>query len=447
MGIFPEPDQDKTDEQKKKYAPTDQPDYDSSTVNRRYTNLSQLITHIEGYSWVVAFYHQILGEDDQPKPPSTDTDPTLQQYYKIHDFEIRVSDPLRYQKVKDFDQDQLSGTGSIYPGTIHPQVGDAFIADIGDGRSGIFVIDNVEPRSIMMERAFEIDYHLQASVSDKRLEDLESKVQKHLYFRKDFLSYGANPLLEKEQTIQHQRLSSLYEELVDFYAKDFIDPQTRFLLIPDQGYRSFDFFLANFIQKTIELSQRQFYRDANWPDIYQIRDLRAYTIFDLLLEPDPRVELITTDHLDKKMKLTSIGSFRGSPFLAGIYFSMLNYIVDADNSSRKAHRTLVASEKKQDYHDFKIESIDDGADRKMLYPVTIDDYYIFSSAFYSQDRTKMSLIEYMTTLMLSNENFPTDLLIECCQDSYHWSNVERFYYTPILLRLIDFKRTRSSSYG
>lgn len=445
MAIFNDPDKEE-EEKDDAYKPVDKPDYDSATVNHRYTKLSSLITHLEGYSWSVSYYQQILGEDDQPKPPSFDTDETLQQYQKVNNFELKVNQTLDYRKHSDYDEDVLTGEASVYPGTVLPQHGDAFIADIGDGRMGIFVVDTVEPMSIMLERAYRIDYHLQVQLTKDRLEDLESKVIKTYYFRKDFLQGGRNPLLREEEIVEQDTLYALREDLLYSYGSSFIDPEYRHLLIPEQETSTYDYFLSRFLCTIVETSQMRYFRSANWPDAPLLRDQRIRTVLDALLSPSYAKHLFNADELERKVGFKSLDGLHVLTPMGSLYHTRIKRLSWPALENQSVELGYDRADQDKDYFENTIPDSDEEVDtdqRAEIYPVDIDDNYIFSEAFYARERTRMSMLEYMVDLYLNYEPLPVHRLIELCESSFNWAKLERFYYTPILVLLIDYVRYRS----
>lgn len=447
MGILQDPD---AGQQQPAPQPRKVPDQESITVNRRYTPLTQLMTNIEGYAWIVTYYHQLLGDNDDPTMPSMGLDPTLQQYHQIQDFEIRVQQPLEFRSIPESNSDAFSGTGVIYPGTVLPQWGDAFIADIGDGRTGIFVLHSIEQRSIFMERAFEVEYHLLAQSTQPRLDDFASKSVKTSYFVKDFLNHGRNPLLEEQQAVTLRRLQREREDLFKDYVYQFISAEYRHLIVPGQSKVTYDHFVASYIAQLLDVSQNRLLRDTNWPDIQQIRQLRVYSLFDLLLENHPRLDMLKEARVEDQMVLTNTWSIRHSPYFSGLYYSRIEEIIwpDSESADLASSHSLEAVDTDLAYHaigvgdhvptNYDAQNPSQEVVKPDIYAVTVDNNYIFSSAFYDVDRLRQSRMEYYTTLMLEREMLPPLLLLELVQQSYQWGRLERFYYTPVLLRLIDY---------
>jgi len=307
--------------------PTQEPVHKTSTVNHRYTPISSLLTHVEGHSWIVNYYHQILGDGDEPRTPETDLDPVNQQYHQIQDFEIKVTDPLSFRYEQARRTDTYEGRGVIYPGTIIPHKSDVFIADIGDGRTGIFVIDEIEPMSIFMERCYEVSFQLLDQLSDKLYEDIKSKVVKRSHFIKDFLKAGRNPLLEQEEVVRARYLTDQTNALLDLYLKTFVNHESRYLLMPDQEYLTFDVFVSSLISRIRDVTQHNLMKRANWPRIEQIDRDQTTTVFDLLTSEHPSPQKLFSSIIEKKMIITDTWAIKKSPFFSNLYYSRIQRIV------------------------------------------------------------------------------------------------------------------------
>ena len=71
----------------------------------------------------------------------------------------------------------------------------------------------------------------------------------------------------------------------------------------------------------------------------------------------------------------------------------------------------------------------------LIRPVTIDDYYVLSEAFYNNNPLQ-SVLEVQLTNMFSDEAISISELYRLCDDYLNWGLLEQFYYTPLLLTMI-----------
>lgn len=102
-------------------------------------------------------------------------------------------------------------------------------------------------------------------------------------------------------------------------------------------------------------------------------------------------------------------------------------------------RNALLSETLSDAATIDVASDDTPAeDQPLTFPVLVDDYYVFSEAFYTNDTPNQSWLEHMVTQMLNRQAVPAEVLMAVCDKAYGWGTLERFYYTPVLLILIDY---------
>lgn len=474
--------------------PTDQPLHETTTVNHRYTAISSLLTHIEGYSWIVVFYHQLLDEDDEPRELDTSIDPVDQQYQRIQDFELKVTDPLSFRYEKARRTDTYEGEGVIYPGTVEPHVYDHFIGDIGDGRTGIFTITDIEPMSIYTQRCYRIRYNLLDQSSDELLEDISDKVVSRYHFVKNFMRYGRNPLIEEQDFIRARYLKDHTEKLFEYYLTRFVDKARRFLLRPGTGQLTFDPFIAHALQRMRNVTDYKRMRQANWPRIEEIDEDATLTVWDLLLSNHPRPQWLRTGGLEQKMILVDTQVIRRAPFLPNLYYSHIQRIVWPSSKSIStwtgdyydsypypywnAYQTYQAgdivryvdSDGQMGYYALQAEYVEIGHtnpedddnwtylgesasdvqtnalsaakpqsdEREDYHPIDDDDYYVFSEHFYKEESEEQSLIEYLASQKLQRKSIETLSILELIEAAYDWPELEQFYYIPVLVTLSDY---------
>ena len=122
--------------------PKVEPDKNQSVfIDTRYQPLSSLLKYTQGAIWTVNYYSQYHDRDNATYAQDPGQSPIYQQFRKIERLELRVESPLNQQQ--DQESKGFSVKGSAYlPLSIIPNAGDMFTADVGDGREGVFQIDN-----------------------------------------------------------------------------------------------------------------------------------------------------------------------------------------------------------------------------------------------------------------------------------------------------------------
>lgn len=412
--------------------------YQSATVDTSKQPLHSLLTNIEGYSWTVDYYSQVLSHDDGPQPQSLTLDPSLQQYHRVKDFEIRVNNPLTYEYTKDRQSNYLDGGGYIYPGLLVPSRGDMFVADVGNGRNGIFTLLDVTPMSYMLEKCYEVSYRLTDLCTDEKMEDLTEKTVKISYFVKDFLLHGQNPVLSGNTVSLKKQLDGHGYSLLDQFLSDFAVNEQRHLLMPGQARPTYDHYLNQLLMSFLNTSQNEKMRVLNYPSLKEIQAMQVSTLWDLLISQQPVNTKAMSSRLESRMTITNTWTIKNTPSFGSLYYSSVQQLVWPFKASESivTHDLITGDEL---YLDAPIVDPDvSETQQRYIYPVNVDTFYVLSQAFYEGTRENQSQLEHLTTQMLSREKISEQRLVEMCDQAYGWEPIERFYYIPILLILIQY---------
>lgn len=424
------------------------PEYKGVVVDTRYVPSNALLTNVEGSAWTVDYFSQVLDTDSALSGQDVTLSAIYQQYRLIKGFEFKVTSPLATSQDDVAKTMTLTGTATIFPFLI-PNVGDMFFADIGDGREGIFRVTSSERRAIFKDTCHVIEYQLIDYSTELRRGDLLSKVVQTLYFVKDFLLHGQNPLLEEAEAQNVKKLTEWYFELANTYFKAFVSNEFKTLLLPGQPHPTYDAFLtkaATSILTTWDVPQLRFVRRLN---VDGDDGMKTSTLWDALLQKDPHVLRVAM----QRIGLVFAQSFEDNPMMEGIYWSGVTYVVYpkdpelfVDYDYRPAVKYTLDTVSIQPLAT-RLRSLNDllttntlnglpydGA--PMIHPVLVDDHYVFSQAFYDQVSPGQSRLELCVRDYLDGKALSTPLLLALCETAHAWGGLERFYYIPILLILI-----------
>jgi hypothetical protein len=416
--------------------------YPSARVDSTRRPLSSLMPFVEGYSWSVTYYSQVLGAADPVMPLQLGADPTLQQYLKIKNFELKVTDELSFEFAKERQAEVFEGSAIIYAGNITPARHDLFIADIGRDRFMIFTIMDVTPRSALAERAFEIRYRSYEFLNDSIERELEVRVVDSAEFHKEFLIHGQNPVLRQDTVNGIRGLQSYAAQLLATFVDDFVDQESRFILIPDQEQSTYDPYLTEFLRKILNTSEHPILRKLNYPNFRNVIELNVNTVWDsLLFKPSRRIH--------KKMSIVSSWVLRNTPAFGGIYYSTVlrvAYPIHVEGRTLTYYPLRSGKPLEGDLESnlpdgtsIDLEShIGEGREIPDIHPVGTDDYYVFSKAFYENDQEQQSKLERLTLKMLERKTIDPVEFITLASKTENWDSLERFYYTPILIAIAQY---------
>jgi hypothetical protein len=400
---------------------------DSIAIDNQHIPVSSIIPYVAGYQWNVDYYSQILNKNTDIRDHDYSQSAIYQQYNKIRDFMFKVTSPLESTQDQTTNEVLVTGSATMFPHVI-PNTGDLFLADVGQGKYGIFRITNVERKSIHLESVYEINYSLlfyKVEVLD-RFKDLESKVINTYYYHKDFVNSGQNPLLVEEDYQVIADISVTYDYLLDQYLSRFYSNQFSTILVPGQESITYDKYLIEYFLSIVDLTEH--------PDIKRIKrmniDKEVYldqnTIFTALKNRDLAI-------LKKSIKRTTLVStltFNKVPVLDGIRYSGIKQLVYPDTSSDTVIRSFTPPRAS-----IGNLTIDSSSNYPAIYPVNLDGFYVLSSHFYLQTETQSNL-ETMIRDYLLGKSIDHFKLMDLVKLTEEFTEIEYYYYIPLIMTLI-----------
>ena len=396
-------------------------EYQGIAVDAGKHDIESLLVHIEGSPWTVTYFSQMLDGDSQANALQLDLAPAYQQYTRINQFELKVNDPLDQEMNEDTGSMTVTGGATIYPFVI-PNQGDMFIADIGNGKDGLFTIKSVQRMTIMRETCHEVTYEMVNEITDVYREDLASKTIKTVHFKKDFLVKGQNPMLITDEANLVERIEEHQKKLVSRYLNMFFNREYRTLLVPEKNKTTYDHFLVRSFKKVFDYNDHPLLREVDTMNCDGDDAMHNYTIWDCLLNMDNMLFPM----VQRKMKSVYTDYFVHLSVFRGIAFSGIEKMVYPDEPPTQDTVPL----------------LDDGdADTPLIHPLDVDEYYVFSEAFY-EDLTNPSTLEIETLKAINGEALNHTKLDELATQSIEWGKLEQFYYLPVLLILLKVSLRR-----
>ena len=417
-------------------------------VDTKYVPLSSLLTYVEGASWTVTYYSQLLDKDNDIRSQDVELSGIYQQYHEINGMELKVTNVLSSSQDSATNRMTVNGSANVYPFII-PNVGDMFAADVGDGKEGIFKVTSSEKKSLLKESIYFIEYTLlYYSYQDPiRRKDLLDKTINSYFYVKDFLLHGQNPLLIGDDYHAYEELSTLHGELARNYFNWFYSNEYKTLVIPGQQYIIYDHYLTEAVIAMLDTREV--------PQLMHIRKLNVDDD-DYLKQPQLWKAIVNRDlsQLDlsnKRMGLVNSKSFTANPMLNGVRFSGVNFVVYPSRPER-----LFNSGMQKQSKTLALENISKVTSRSVsltklmpdkelnilsdftvnIKPVLIDDKYVFSDSFYTAEGKDKSLIEILTLDYLNHRAINPAVLLKMVKSYKNWGLLEQFYYIPIVLSLI-----------
>lgn len=421
-------------------------EYKSIVVDGNKQPLTSLIAFVAGSPWTVTYFSQVVSQHTDLREHDPGQLSIYQQYNKIIDLELRVNTPLSSSQDTNTNLMTVSGTATIYPFLV-PNVGDVFIASVGDGGKALFSITNTERKSLNTGSAFVIDYHLLGYVDAmlERYADLESKVNKTLYFDKDRIIDGLSPVLSSEDRRYTDDLKEAYVNLVRFYFRTFYNKDAGTLVIPGQSAHVYDPYLVSYILKIVDTNEaleiRKITDIASAGDIY----LEQPQFWQSLLERDISV----LSRCNEKMGLLASVLLVSNPLIRGYRYSKMSYLVYPTNPDTSFNLPDIQYTDIRPMTDLSetagqnaglagyLTNLYTDVNKTIPYirRVLEDDYYVFGQAFYksSADQT---ILEALTSDYLKNNAMDRKRLTAITSNYHTWGRLEQYYYLPVLMTLL-----------
>lgn len=411
--------------------------YKSAVVESKYIPLGSLITHISGALWGggVTWYSQVLGKSEEPTPFDTNLPPIYQQYRKIRTVQLRVTTPLDYRQDESSNDPELNGV-SITLGGFIPNEGDMFLADVGSGREGIFVLNKVpEKKNILAEEVYEVSYVFVAfsDTNIKYINQLDSKVVVTEVYTPPTNNRPSYTLINEEVVILKQDLIDLRKEIIYHFNDSFYDPGRNTFLSPE-GY--YDGNLVNFIKSIVSVRELPILGSLDTYLLGNYFPARKDLIYKVFLTGQGSY----LRNIVQKAVLVDLGGLYTNVPMNIATYNDIHYAVVPDAPQHDPGNTVVLQ------YTSPIWAVDESLYassnptliRPLIKPIEVDDFYILSRQFYTDQTDGMSEIENLLTLFINNK--PAD--ISKVKDIYTFylgmSATNRFFYAPIMIMLFNY---------
>lgn len=431
-----------------------EPSYRGVTVDSRFTPLSSILQHVEGSRWTTNYYSQVLGRDSELSAQQLDRSPAYQQYQLIEGLEILVSSPLTSTQNEESKSMEVTGSATMYPGVI-PNKGDTFLADIGDGRQGIFIVTTAEKKSHLKEAYYTIEYTLKSYAENDSvyLTDLANKTIKTYKFVREFTTFGQSPKVLSEDYNKLLDFNKLYKSLLAVYMAEFFSFEEQTLLVPDQLQVTYDPFLTQSLVDWVATEEHPYIGKIKLPNVKGDRVMIQPTIWDCIRQMDDDLLPVIT----QRVGLADKTQWRNWPAYSGVYFTKIDKVVypriertdvDADHDNQcldPAANDLNAGQNRFSGMSrlFSTTTLDGfelptpGTDALPdILPVTHDDYYVFTEGFYRRQPVPATNLERLVLAAIKGEAINREDLLRIAKKAMTWPNLERFYYVPVVLAVL-----------
>lgn len=424
------------------------PVYKTSLVERDMPPVQALITHIEGMSWTVDIYSQVLRAGENPTPYQPNQMPPYQQYVNIKGFELKLQGPLEPNADTANGTMEMTGTARVYP-VWHPHVGDVILADVGDGQTGLFTVTSARQLSLWNHTTYEIDFELAIILTEQILAELDRRTVKTTFFQEDFLTYGQNPLLVSSEVQLKKDIDKAYARIQREWFHSFFSNEYSTLVLPGQMAAIYDPYLVRAAMQVFPVTENQYMRRVKELNVRGVHPMDDYCILDALVNVD-ETYILPGHH---PAGIISRRQFPNIPTLNGIYFSGITHVVypkniqphvDIDygvNPPAATDSALPSADAQLDLQSLIPDNVAGGGNsgdggHPLFHGVLHDDGYIFTQAFYTEATTGQSALELLVRQAIRAESIDTVKLFQVIAERSLFGRLEHFYFDFVLLLLL-----------
>lgn len=422
------------------------PSNHSLATDNRWVPRMNLVSHAEGFSWVIDYYSQVLNSNSQLSGQQVTVSAPYQQYTKINQLEVKVSNPLTTSQDAESMEMVVTGT-AILPPFMIPNQGDMFIADIGEGSTAIFLVESTRKLSIYAESAYEITYSLNSQDSLKYI-DLDQKVIKQTYYHDKFVALGKNPIILADKHSILVELEQAYQTLMKQYFKKFFSKEYKTLILPAQDTIIYDHFLIDYILSSFTTWDTQEIRDITKLNVNDDDIMSSYSIWTAIKNKDisylnsgfktagvAPVTIFSNMATSYAIRYSGIKKviYPLDPVLSvdntmqtNIYVAQVGAIVEAPASAGQLNLMARAS---------NLRTLPASNILNSIPLVTEDSYYVFTQKFYD-NTPSMTVLEGITYNYINGVTVDNAQLLDTAKLFTKWGLLEQFYYVPIILTLI-----------
>lgn len=410
------------------------PEYRHSIVDSDKIPLDSLLTNIEGMSWTVDYYSQVLGQDEEVNDYNPSESGPYQQYQKIVQYEVKLQGDLSSSFDNTQNRAMVTGTAIMYPKLI-PNKGDIIVGDIGDGRAGRFTITNVTQKSIFNNTCYEVDFELASILTRSETELLDDHVVKTGYFDRDFLKFGQNPVLVSEEYELRTRLHKTIDEVLGAWLAEFYSYEIQSIRVPQQGRYVFDPFLTVAMIKVFGTRDHPLFSKISLYNCDELT-LASYTdLWSALLKGEAYVLKMAFS----KYQLIHTRHFNNNIHLRGIRFSNIDYVVMPyiDAMSNADPLDVLNLTTGTLFDPWLANVPDEDADTTTgalgVTDMVGNNQYVLSKAAYDIETSTMPDIEQQVCNYFQNEKLSPKRIFEYTDKRDTLDPLERFYLMPVCL--------------
>lgn len=413
------------------------PAYRSAVVETRFTPLGSLLTTVEGYPWPINYFSRVLGADEIGDSLDPQMPPIWQQYLRINNLILKVSQPLEYVQQEESNDPLWQGEAQVHRSVV-PNAGDVFLADGGDGHEAIFQVTSAERKSIFKEAVFVIRYvfkgYSDGDQGSTWLTSLLTKVVDERYYDDEYSNRLNGPLLSGAEVNLRKELAESRTWLINQFCSKFYSARLNTFLYPDNFNTIYDPGVIRAITSLVngEECPAVFYRlnPYRMDGRGGVGELETWTFWDMLLEAKYNKRTMVNP---KAWKISS-RSFAINLTLGTIAYSGIQYVI-VPYGQMPGRIESCSAGGVAPWDIVHEDSTPAPGERPLFFSVVQDDYYVMTQAFYEDTAAQMSELETAVKKYTTGTAYDGHRILEMCRAIASRSELDQFYYIPVLIAL------------
>lgn len=405
--------------------------YQHSIVQGTYQPETSLITLVQGTPVVVEYYRQRVRRDEEPAPFDPSNAATYQPYTRISKLIIKLEGQgaFNFNPEKGESSEMYSGWVTY---DVAPIRGDVFIAEITDGRAGLFQItEQPEPTAFTANKVYRITIQLLGILQKDWADELERRVQQELVYSIDSALSGGVGLVNPDdfnvmgelfgwtQTIANWIMRNWWWRPEETIAFPVAEPKSA-----TRGVYCYDQYLVDFLAAVITPDMRAEYPPfGRFSTQYGGRALGTYgvtNIWDVILRGD--INLLQTCK-NATASMIGVDRLQGTRLYGNLRSSKFGYFITTDPEEYKVYKEF-----------FNMDGY------PILRPTPEKKVtYMFSEEFYNGNpQPGFEKILYQS---LKDKVIDRKALLKYCKDEYFaLPKLQQLYYGGIIIFLIKISR-------
>lgn len=402
--------------------------YKHSIVDSSYQPERSLLTMVEGSPRRFDYYRQFLGRDEEPRSFGPNDSPVHGSYTKIEGVIIKQEGDGSY----NFNVD-TGGNDKTYNGWVifdlTPIKGDVLIADIGDGRAGLFnITEQPEIRNFTSNKVYYITYQLVTILSEDVFNKLENRVVETYVYSQDSQLHGGASVVTTGEFELGKKLSQWRMTITNHIMRNFYWNAERTIAYEDSGgQKVYDQYLVNFLAAMIDKDLRTTYPVINqFSTEYGGREFGTYgdiNVWEVLLRGDFNL-LSQCNH---QVAMIDVSRVMGTRLYGNIRSSKFRWFIATDPKR---------------YQQVRYPRDPEG--HLTPNPVQPNDLmidYLFTEGFYSG--SPGNDLESLVLTGLRDKALQKKELLNYCEKYFDLTPKEQLYHGAILLLLLKLSRSLS----